>query len=137
MLRLRSSKPGLTDVLSELPERFHCVQDDSGWLVVGPTGAFMVGEGARNPRAAGQQLARAAGRFRSAVADELSWAPFVDVLVVAGDQDVVLPAASLVTLDMVIDTITAGPPMLDDETVARLRELAEPGAAREQRSSTS
>lgn len=136
VLRLRSSRPGLADLLGELPDGFHCVQDGPGWLVIGPTGAFMVGEGHRDPATAGQQLALAAGHFRAAVADALSWAPFVDVLVVAEDHPVVAPAASVVTLEMVVDTLTAGPPMLDEETVARLAELSRPALAHEQRSGT-
>ena len=110
----------LEDVLTCLPDAFRVVAAGDDRVVVGPTGAFVVGDGGGNVPAAGARVAGIAERCRAILAVRLTWAPFVDALVVA-DRRVDHPAAaSVVPGRILLDTLLHGPLLLDDERVARI-----------------
>jgi hypothetical protein len=120
-----SNSRGPAHLLAELPGSYRWLDTGHGHLVIGPTGAFVIGEGGRNPALVAHELAHWAGRLRAAVGAVLSWAPFVDVLVVADRTKVKVESASVVTPDMLIDTLVSGPELLDPEAVDQLAALAE------------
>jgi len=125
VLRLRpSSGHGPADILDDLPRAYRCLAMGPGYLVLGPTGAFVVGDGTRNPRSVARELAQWASRFRAAVGDVLSWAPFVDVLVVADRPRIRLESASVVSPDMLVDVLVSGAEMLLPDAVDQLAGLA-------------
>ena len=116
---LRRSGAALDDVLGDLPEGYHVVAVPDAWVVVGPTGAFALTLPEPDLQVAGTRVGVLAATLRSRLADVLSWAPFVDpVVVVEGggrtDAAVVVPARLL------FDVLTGGQPQLGPDQVARM-----------------
>lgn len=60
----------------------HCAEH---WVVVGPTGLFVVGRSRGDVVGASSDAVELAHRLRSGLADVLSWVPFVSAVVVADD----------------------------------------------------
>ena len=122
MFRTTASRDGGFDaVLDDLPAAFGAVALGEDRLVVGPTGAFLVGEADTDVRDVAERLGRRADRCRAALAAHLPWTPFVDALVVAERSGDTSPLASVVPVRMLHDTLVAGPRLLTDEAVERLR----------------
>lgn len=113
----------LDDLLDDLPRPYRVVHAGDGRVVIGPTGAFVLAEGAGNVPAAGALVANVAENCRAVFAVRLIWAPFVDALVVA-ERAVDHPAsASVVPARMVHETLTHGPRLLADDQVERMADI--------------
>lgn len=124
MFRTTTSRDGgLSTVLDDLPVGFGAVALGDDRLVVGPTGAFVVGLGdaVDDLRSVAERLGQRAERCRAALAAHLPWTPFVDVFLVAERSGDTSPLASVVPLRMLRDTLVDGPRLLTDEAVERIR----------------
>jgi hypothetical protein len=120
----RTSTPrdgGFHAVVSDLPAGFGAVALGEDRLVVGPTGAFVVGDAADDTRAVAERLRRRAERCRAALAAHLPFTPFVDVFVVTERSGDTSPLASVVPARMLHDSLVDGPRILTDEAVERIR----------------
>lgn len=83
LLLRRRAADSLDDVLQDLPEGYVALAFGEAWVVVGPTGAFALAEaGSGNVRDVARRVAAAARELRNRLVQALSWAPFVDTLVV-------------------------------------------------------
>ena len=72
-------------VIRTLPDDYlvrHCIDH---WVVVGPTGLFVVGRSRGDVVSAASQAIELAHHLRSGLADVLSWVPFVSAVVVADE----------------------------------------------------
>ena len=111
-------------VLASLPPLFVVATSGSARFVVGPSGAFVL-----LPTVTGDGVNGAAARLdllvqstRSALCDHLSWIPFLDSLLVS-EADVRGPApVTIVALDLLHDVLTEGPAMIDEPTLACIRD---------------
>ncbi len=112
----------LSDISSE-----HLVFDiDHAWFVVGPTGVFVVCGDDGGAEFASQRAVDRARIMRSKLANELSWIPFVDSLVVTDDASMIEEAGRVETqcpvipLDMLAVTVNDGPRSIDEDTLGKL-----------------
>lgn len=122
MFRTTTSRDGgFHGVLDDLPAGFGAVALGDDRLVVGPTGAFVVGDAESDLRNVAERLGGLAGKCRAALANRLPWTPFVDVFVVAERSGHTSPLASVVPARMLHDTLVDGPRLLTDEAVERIR----------------
>jgi hypothetical protein len=115
----QSSETGLADLLGHLPEDYLVVPLRSAWFVVGTPGTYIVGDGASNDDAA---IGRLAGQIRAALAQHLTWVPFVHALLISDDLRPI-PQATVVPSDMLLGVLTEGRRSLDDDTLRRIGEL--------------
>jgi hypothetical protein len=123
----RSARNAAFDVGAELrllPESHTAFELEGAWLVVGPTGLFVVAWDEDDLELAAQRAVRRADEVRSRLALELAWVPFVDALVFTSHPDgqLRLPCIA-VPATMMRSALAEGPPSVDDDTLARLREL--------------
>lgn len=122
----RSDELDLSATLAQLPTHFLTFVLDGAWLVVGPTGVFVVtGDEDGLDRAVTRVEARAI-EMRAHLSNELDWVPFVDALVVSAepveDHGADGPATVL-PADLVISAITSGRQTVDDETLMKLTRI--------------
>jgi hypothetical protein len=107
--------------LRELPASHVAYPREGSWIVLGPTGLFVVTDGAESPRDAALSSVLGARRLRSDLADELHWVPFVDALVVADDlaADHELPCPA-VPARLLRWAVSEGPRLVDDRTLSKI-----------------
>ena len=123
MFRSRGASAPLDLVLDDLPGDHRVIRVGEGRVVVGPTGAFLVAEAGRDVRAAARRVARSAASCRAALAGRLSWAPFVDALVVTDRRPHGTVEASVVSHRLVRETLLRGPRLLSGARVERVAEV--------------
>lgn len=123
----RVSPASLSDTLRGLGNAVTVFDVDDAWLVVGPTGLFVLTEDTGDLPAAAGRAAERAGRVRLRLSDELVWVPFIDAMcvtsVVAFDPS---QPCLIVPHDLVVHTVTGGPASIDAETLAKLDLLGYP-----------
>ena len=124
---LRRSGAALDDVLSDLPEGYHVVAAPDAWVVVGPTGAFALTLPEPDVHVAASRIGSLAATLRGRLADALSWAPFLDPLVVVDGPGGRTDSAVLVPARLLFDVLTAGQPQLGPDQVARMVAALQPG----------
>lgn len=119
----------IDEALASLPEAFAVASHGEARLVAGPAGAFVLlgVEGPAVPAEASFMLNHLAADIRSALADHLSWVPFIDTLLVrvAGERDSRDPA--VVPLDLLRDTVCEGRQVVDDRALGVIRDLLRRG----------
>jgi hypothetical protein len=118
----RSVRAATSDVgaeLRELPASHVAYLHEGSWVVLGPTGLFVVTDGAEHLYEAALTSVLGAFRLRSDLAVDLAWVPFVDALVVADDAP---PADELpcpaVPARLLRSTVSEGPRIVDAVTLA-------------------
>lgn len=116
----------LDDLLSSLPDGWRRCALGPFRLVVGATGAFVLGE-ATGPDVGrvADRLAREAEQLRSRLARAVVWAPFVEALVVTDEPVAGPPRATVVPSHLLHDLLLSGPALLDPEVVEQVAELAD------------
>lgn len=90
------------------------------WVVVGPTGIFVVGRAENDVAASAEHTLALAHELRERLGEVTPWVPFVDALVVA-DREVPDSACTIVDVDMLVRALTVGAPTLDDAALVTLR----------------
>ena len=107
--------------MEDLPDDWHVLVLEEGHLVVGPTGAFALTTAAEvEVDDAAHRIARCASRLREALVERLSWAPFVDSLVVVDGPPGTSSEASVVPPRMLADVLTTGRRLLDRDDIDRI-----------------
>ena len=119
----------IDEALASLPGEFAVASNGEARLVAGLAGAFvMVGVGGdTGPTEAAFMVSQLAADTRSALADHLSWVPFIDTLLVSLSLDQTRMAPSTVPLDMVHATVCEGRQVVDDRALGVIRDLLRRG----------
>jgi hypothetical protein len=119
---LRRSRPEVAQVVRELPDGYHAVELGTDHVVVGPTGAFALttADGPDDIDEAARRVVRIAGDVRDLLADDLSWAPFVDPLVVVEEATDRPAVAATVPHRLLHGVLTGGQSLLDVDQVGRI-----------------
>lgn len=119
----------IDEALASLPGAFAVASQGEARLVAGPSGAFVLlgVPGPAVPPNASFTLSQLAADTRSALADHLSWVPFIDTLLVrvADEGDTRNPA--VVPLDLLRDTVCEGRQVVDDRALGAIRDLLRRG----------
>jgi len=119
----RSCTPTIDEldrVLGTLPAPFMVHAVGSARFVVGATGAYLVllHDGVEEARS----VVRVAATIRSALAELMSWVPYVHPMLVT-PHPVTAPQATVVSPERLFEVLTTGRPTLEDEILDRLAEL--------------
>ena len=119
----------IDEALASLPGEFAVASNGDARLVAGSAGAFvMVGVGGdTSPTEAAFLVSQLAADTRSALADHLSWVPFIDTMLVSLSLDQSRVASSTVPLDMVHVTVCEGRQVVDDRALGVIRDLLRRG----------
>jgi hypothetical protein len=117
---LRSARAPIDRALDSLPSEYRVMTSAQERIVVGPTGAFALTTPDPDVETAARRVARAAGELRSRLASALSWAPFVDALVVVDDTGGRAESVGMVPSRLLARMITDGPLVLDSMLVDRV-----------------
>jgi hypothetical protein len=117
---LRSARSPLDRALSALPAEYYVMAAGEQYIVVGPTGAFALTLPQPDLPRAARRVARTANALRNSLAVALSWAPFVDAVVVVDGPGGRIDNVGLVPARMLARMITDGPRMLDHNLVSRI-----------------
>ena len=123
----RTAKTGVDvqDQLSQLPVTHMTFHVEGGWLVVGPTGLFVLTtDDGDDLEGAARRAVERANEVRERLSLELAWVPYVDALVATNDPDgpMHLPCLA-VPADLLTGAIVEGPQTIDDETLNTLGRL--------------
>ncbi|UDY36964.1 hypothetical protein [Dermatobacter hominis] len=103
-----------------LPDDYLVRRCADHWVIVGPTGLFVVGRSDGDPVASSQRAVAMAHLLRSRLADVLSWVPFVSAVLVAdGDRHDLACAA--VDMDGLGPLLRNGGPQIGDGALHLLR----------------
>ena len=116
----RRDRRSVDRVIESLPEAYHAVTIDHGLLVVGPTGVFAVTDDEPDVDTAAHRIARTASELRAELASRLSWAPFVDPIVVVDGQATRTEVAGVVPTRLLAGVLTGGRPLLGADEVERI-----------------
>jgi hypothetical protein len=114
---LRGARQPIDRALEALPREYHATASGQERIVVGPTGAWALTTPEPDIETAARRVGRAAGDVRNYLAAALSWAPFVDALVVVDGPGGRVETVGLVPTRMLTRMITDGPRLLDEHLV--------------------
>ena len=117
---LRSARPSIDRALDALPPEYHAAASGQERIVVGPTGAFALTPPDPDVETAARRVSTAAIEIRKYLAAALSWAPFVDALIVVDGPGGRVESVGLVPSRLLTQMITDGPRLLDDHLVDRI-----------------
>jgi hypothetical protein len=127
----------LDGLLDELAPIYTIASQGSARFVAGPSGVFVLVSAGDEPARAAEIAARLAAATRTALADHLSWVPFVDAVVVTDElghrrkaNTETLPdgtPATAVPLDMLGEVLVEGRPMIGDTALVVLNRLIRTG----------
>jgi hypothetical protein len=123
------SAVGIDEALASLPSDYAVASYGDSRLVIGPSGAFVLvaAQTAEDRTSAATTLEQLAARTRSALADHLSWVPFIDTLVVAPAHQVKRTVNGVVPVNMLLETICEGRPQVDERALGVVRDLLRRG----------
>ncbi len=119
--------PAIDAILDALPVDFCVACHGSLRLAVGPSGMFVLStppaQGPAEPRAL--EVVRLAAQTRGALADHLSWVPFVDAMLVTerGQQHVGSPSLATVPIDLLRVTLVEGRTVVASKLLGSVRQL--------------
>lgn len=119
----------MTPLLDVLPEGYEALDVEGVLVVVGPTGAFALCGDDPDAATAAHRVATTAHRVRNTLATRLSWAPFVDPLVVVDRVTARVAEATVVPRRMLRDVLTAGHHQLASTDISRIVAALESAAA--------
>jgi len=116
----RDARTVLDRTVSALPDGYHAIDYGNDRVVIGPTGAFALAAAEADLEEAAERASRVAVRVRHVLASRLSWAPFVEAMVVVDTAATRTGAVALVPGRLLARVVTAGPWRLDEEEVDRM-----------------
>lgn len=99
------------------------------WLIVGPTGLFVVGQAGSDPLGDARRAVDMAQRLRELLSLRMAWVPFVDALLIGGrpsDE----PACPIVRPSMLESVLLDGRSRIELSTMFEVRRYL-PGIAQE------
>jgi hypothetical protein len=106
--------------VARLPMDYFVCRLTDHWTVVGPTGIFVVGSSGDDPLFAAETTISLAHRIRTLLSDLIPWVPFVDALLVGGEDHPGLPCTVIdgASLEM---ALLSGPLSIDEAGMSELR----------------
>lgn len=114
-------------MLQTLPRGYGVFAVDGSWLIVGPTGLFVVALRGDDDALACSHAVDGAVSVRTHLADALHWVPFIDAIVVTDDRDdrheghgVHESDCTPVPPSALRATLCDGPRVIDDDSLARI-----------------
>lgn len=120
---MKRSKQYLGELAHLLPAGWQAREFSGTCVVVGPTGVFVVADDDDNLAVSTRIAVRAAAELRERIAASLSWAPFVDALVVSDQSAPPSSEATVVPPRLALDVLTTGTVQLRPAEVARITEV--------------
>jgi len=120
VLRSTPSAPEVHARVMTLPEEYLVRRFNDHWVVLGPTGLFLVGKGEGQPDLAAARTAVTAHRLRNRLAEVVEFVPFIDPVVVTSDSESGHPCA-MVELDLLEGLLTSGPEVIPEGELQLLR----------------
>lgn len=120
MFRAHTSAREVSRHVAALPDRFEVRRLGAHWVVLGPTGIFVVGRTRRELAHETERTAELAHELRGRLAESVPWVPFVDALVVAEGEHHHL-ACTVVPVNMLVFALTAGAATIEPHGVDQLR----------------
>jgi hypothetical protein len=117
---LRSARSPIDRALDSLPSGYRAMASGRERIVVGPTGAFALTTPEPDVETAARRVGRTAEAVRSHLVAALSWAPFIDALVVVEGDGGRVENVGVVPGRLLARMITDGPQVLDHELVDRM-----------------
>ncbi|MEJ5254536.1 MAG: hypothetical protein WHS89_04230 [Acidimicrobiales bacterium] len=122
-----TSLNGIDAVLSRLPSAWLVASSGEARLVVGPAGAFVLMPPSTDPTTAAERARQLATTTRVALAEHVSWVPFIEAVVVLPESPLRNGVAASVPLDLLPETLIEGPAVVDPGTLGAIRLLVEEG----------
>lgn len=122
----RRTYQGIDEALAALPDMYAVGSHGDARLVAGPAGAFVVVAAPDDEESAAAPATQLAAELRMLLADHLSWVPFIDTLLVTVEGTEA--EAAVVPVDLLLDTVTNGRPVIDERALVRIRDLLRRGA---------
>jgi len=116
----RDARTALDRTVGALPESFHAIDYGDDRVVIGPTGAFALALAEPGLEEAAERASRVASNVRHVLASRLSWAPFVEAMVVVDHAATRTGAAALVPARLLARVMTSGPCRLDEDEIDRM-----------------
>jgi len=120
-------------LLAELSPLYTTASQGAARFVAGPSGVFVLVSGGDDLGQAAERAARLAAVTRAALADHLSWVPFVDAVVVTAagarnkapspPNDDVAAHATAVPLDLLGEVLVEGRRVIDDAAFRTINQL--------------
>lgn len=105
--------------VTELPVDYDVRRVRDHWVVVGPTGIFVVGRARGDVVASAEHTSALAHELRAGLSERIPWVPFVDALLVA-DGDHAGLACTVVRLDLLVVALTSGGANIDPHGLAQV-----------------
>lgn len=106
--------------VARLPLDYFVCRLAEHWIVVGPTGIFVVGHADDQPLASAEATVSLAHRLRADLSDVIPWVPFVDAMLVVEDH-LRLPC-TVVDIGSLELALLSGPRAIDEAGVSQLRQ---------------
>jgi hypothetical protein len=110
-------------VLAALPQGWSVASTDGARFVAGPTGAFVLVAGWREPEAGADLAAHLAATTRTALAEHVAWVPFIDAIVVTGGGRRPKGPATPIPLDLLGEVLVQGPEMIEADVLGVVADL--------------
>lgn len=110
-------------VLSSLPSAFSVASSGEARFVLGPPGAFVLLAAGEGEDRGADRAALLAATTRTALAEHLSWVPFIDAVIVTAGRHRAAPSATAVPLDMLAELLTEGPSVIEAAVLSSVTEL--------------
>ena len=106
--------------VARLPLDYVVERLDEHWIVLGPTGVFVVGRAGDDLALDAEATIALAHRIRTQLSDVVPWVPFVDALLVTAEADLSVPCTivDIATLEM---ALLSGPISIDEVGLSQLR----------------
>ena len=106
--------------VARLPLEYAVNRLGDHWIVLGPTGLFVVGRAGDDLTVDADVTVALAHRIRTHLSDAMPWVPFIDALVVTADADLSVPCTlvDIATLEM---ALLSGPISIDEVGLNQLR----------------
>lgn len=131
---VRAPRSPVDRTLAALPAGYRVAERGSEHVVVGATGAFVLTAPSPDVGSAVDRVSGTAQRLRDQLARSLSWAPFVDALVVTDGDVFPSDDVGLVPARHLLHVLTDGSPLLSegdiDAITAVVQELPIPPATK-------
>ncbi|MEI2639955.1 MAG: hypothetical protein V9F03_13315 [Microthrixaceae bacterium] len=129
MLQQRSTISDHATRIAELSDEFLVRRVHEDWLIVGPSGLFVVGRAGADASDDANRTLHIAQLLRERLSLHMAWVPFVDVLLVS-DRRSNEVGCSVVRPSMLESVLTDGHQRIELSTLFELRRLL-PGLAQE------
>lgn len=107
--------------MAALPDAFTVRRTTDRWVIIGPTGLFLVSATDGDPDSAAEQTAMDSHVLRNKLAEVMDMVPFVDPVVVSRDRVSPHGPSTLVEAHLLTALLLGGPPVIGESELQLLR----------------